>query len=173
MPLSDDAIAKLDANYNQQGAMGGLFAPAYVPGYAPSEQALTSWQSGRGLTGSQVDQTTIPAPWAPPQDNDPYAMARMGMGGGMGIYGPNLAGSKSQFGMKESVDPNALRAAAQNTPYDFAGRRGQVAQQLMANQAAKDAYYNPKATAGGAADLQSMMGYVDPYSVRRPEYLQD
>ena len=46
MALTSKAMASLNANYNPQGDLGGLFAPAYVPGYAPAEQAVMGWQSG-------------------------------------------------------------------------------------------------------------------------------
>ena len=39
------AMGDLFENYDPQGAMDGLFAPAYIQGYAPSEKAVAEWQA--------------------------------------------------------------------------------------------------------------------------------
>ena len=117
-------------NYDPQGALGGTFAPAYIPGYAPSEQAVMNWQQGRAgnMTQAQLQQTAMPPAWQPPIQSQ--------YGPGSGQYGPNLAGTSQTYG-GSYVDPDALRAMAQNLPYDLEGRRNAVAAQMAANSQAQ------------------------------------
>jgi hypothetical protein len=98
-------------NYNPQGALGGTFAPAYIPGYAPSEAAVMERQSTRGLQGIQnqgvqyLEELRSPAP-----------------------RGPNTFA-------QGSYDPAMLRALAQNLPYDVTRRRNEIAD-VLANRPA-------------------------------------
>lgn len=48
-------------DYDPNGALGGLFAPAYVHGNPQSEAAVNAWRAANpGLTRVQVEQTANP-----------------------------------------------------------------------------------------------------------------
>jgi hypothetical protein len=142
----------LFVTYNPHGAAGGLFAPAYIHGYAPSEQAVADWQGQRGgLTHEMVaNDLLMPDAWKPPA---PQEQTR---GGGMvdasstfpgdGVYGGsniprNLTLGKNPNG---TIDTAALRALSHGTAYDVQGRRDAIAARLLANQQAQDEYNKAK-----------------------------
>ena len=49
-------------SYNPAGALGGLFAPAYIPGYAPSDAAVQAWRAAHtsNLTPADIPSTAMP-----------------------------------------------------------------------------------------------------------------
>jgi hypothetical protein len=100
-------------NYNPIGALNNTFAPAYIPGYAPSEQAVMDRQATRGRQGIMNQGVMyledLRAP-APPR------------------------GSLGNF-TTGAYDPNMLRAMAQNLPYDVPRRRSEIAGILAARAA--------------------------------------
>jgi hypothetical protein len=114
------------SGYNPQGAMGGLAAPAYIAGFAPSEKAVAAWQGeNRGITSAMVDQLRMPMDWFGPE---PETQER-------GPYGGGRIGTHLRFGdQRGSVDPNALRAASMGGKYDIGARRDAIATQLAQNQ---------------------------------------
>jgi hypothetical protein len=118
--------------YNPQGAMGGLFAPAYIAGYKPSEDAVAAWTASHsGLSRADIEATRMPAAWQAPQAVNPLTNA----------YGAGRIPKNETFGdVRGIVDPLALQAQAQGTSYDIGARRAAIAQQIAANQAASDAY---------------------------------
>jgi hypothetical protein len=99
-------------NYNPQGALGGTFAPAYIPGYAPSEQAVMQRQSTRGLRG----------------------IMNQGVQYLEELRGPPPQNQLNNFGQGQ-WDPAMLRAMAQNLPYDVGRRRSEIAG-VLANRPA-------------------------------------
>lgn len=128
-------------NYDPQGAMGGLFAPAYIAGYAPSSQAVAAYQSGRAgggnLSAADLESTRMPMPaGGSGQVSGSYPWTQ---------YGPNLTGGNFAFG-EGSIDPAALQAAAYNQPYDLQARRDQVAAALQQQNAARVAAAQPSYT---------------------------
>ena len=55
------APGSLFESYNPEGALGGLFAPAYVAGYAPSNQAVQTWmETNRPISPSLIDELRLP-----------------------------------------------------------------------------------------------------------------
>lgn len=132
------SMGDLFKDYDPKGAMNGLFAPAYIKGFEPSEKAVAAWQTENyGLTPEMVDQTRMPNPWQPPANVDPTAVAiAMRTGGGTGVSGTNL----NLGDPKGSVDPEALRILAQGGKYNMSARRDAIAQQVAANTAAQNAY---------------------------------
>ena len=104
-----------------QGAAGGLFAPAHIPGNAQSQAALEEWSARhRHLTRAEIESLRMP-PLAQRQTGNP----RLPGGGGLVAQGDPLG----------EVDPAALQAAAQGTPYDIEARRNAIAARLAENAA--------------------------------------
>jgi hypothetical protein len=95
-------------NYNPVGALNNTFAPAYIPGYAPSEQAVMQRQQTRGLQGIQNQGVQYLEELQSPRPQGPNAFAQ------------------------GSYDPAMLRALAQNLPYDVSRRRSEIADVLAA-----------------------------------------
>ena len=112
-------------NYDPTGALGGLFAPAYIPGYAPSEKAVAEWMKNNTLSSAQVEQTRMPNLYVDP--------AASGMSGGDGVYGGPMPLKQMYGDSKGMVDPEALRVAAQGGHYDMEGRRNAIAARLAEN----------------------------------------
>jgi hypothetical protein len=130
----------LFVSYNPEGALSGQFAPAYIHGYAPSENAM-------------INDLRMPDEWKPPA---PQEQTR---GGGMvdasstfpgdGVYGggnipKNLVLGKNANG---TIDVEALRALSHGTAYDVGARRDAIAARLLANQQAQDEYNKAKPAA--------------------------
>ena len=122
-------LAALYQDYNPQGAMGGLFAPAYIKGLYASEAQFdrsnpNSWASqNRPVTYANIDETRMPNPYAPPS----------AMSHGDGVYGGPIPMTQAYGDPKGMVDPLALQSLAQGGKYDFAGRRNAIAARLAAN----------------------------------------
>jgi hypothetical protein len=155
------AIEDLNQNYNPQGALGGLFAPAYVHGYAPSNAAVTDWMGqNRAVTPAMIDESRMPSVWTPPED--PYTSMRRGGGGkGAGMYGEGRVPDSITFGdQRGPVDPEVLRAASQGGPYDIGARREAIAARLLENQGLQDAFYKPKIDPYGMGGMYG--GYSAP-----------
>jgi hypothetical protein len=143
MPTTQETLL---ANYNPQGAMSGLFAPAYVHGFQPSETAVVDWAAqNRNMTPAMLEQTRMPSAWLPPQDEYSQMMSRGGRGGKGNVYGEGRVPDDIRFGHPGgAIDPQALRAASQGGIYDMDARRNAIAERVLANDAAKAAYYGPK-----------------------------
>lgn len=127
-----DALSALFATtpYDAQGAMGGLFAPAYVKGYQPSEDAVGAWRAThRSVTPDTIEQSRMPQPYM-----DPYVR-----GGSSNQYGNAMPMNLSFSDARGMVDPAALRAASMGGTYDLEGRRNAIAQRLQQNAAADQA----------------------------------
>jgi hypothetical protein len=125
-PATDNAavLASLYQDYNPQGAMGGLFAPAYIHGLKASEDAVSAWNAqNHPVTYANIDETRMPNPYAPPS-----AMSK-----GDGVYGGPIPMTQAYGDPKGMVDPLALQSLAQGGKYDFAGRRSAIAARLAAN----------------------------------------
>lgn len=138
-------------SYLPEGAMGGLFAPGYIRGYAPSETAVANWTAAnRSVTPQVLEQTRMPAAWVNPDEQQALAT---GMYGGKGMsatgfdrYGSGRIPNSLSFGLNQGpVDPEALRTMAQGGKYDIGARRDAIAQRLMANQTQQKAYEAQKA----------------------------
>jgi hypothetical protein len=116
-------------NYDPVGAMGGLFAPGYVHGWAPSEKAVADWTAGHHIGRDTVEASRMPGEYM-----DPTQMTR-----GDGVYGGPLPVNQSYGDKRGTVDPEALRIWAQGGKYDLDARRNAIAARVAANQAASAA----------------------------------
>jgi hypothetical protein len=132
-------MGDLFSTYNSQGADGGLFAPAYVAGFKPSEDAVAAYNAQmHPVDIGTAEGLRMPSAWQPPST----AMAGSGQFGGN--YGAGRIPQSQTFGDPQGlVDPEALRAAAQGGPYDVAARRAAIAARLQQNAAAQAAYQPP------------------------------
>lgn len=155
------AMGNLFESYSPEGAMGGMFAPAYIKGYAPSEKAVADWQAANhGLTSADVDASRMPAEWTDP---DAGVVSKFGMG----PYGAGRIPDSMTLGAKGgSVDPEALRVLAQGGHYDMNARRDAIAQRLSSNSSLQSAAAAAKAkpwwlgASGGGMGLTPF--FVDP-----------
>jgi hypothetical protein len=131
------AMGDLFDTYNPKGADNGLFAPAYIPGFQPSEDAVAAYNAANhAVTPDLVNQLRMPALWQPPSQNLPA------MGGGP--YGEGRIPQSQTLGDPlGQVDPAALTAMSQGGPYDVDARRAAIAQRLAQNAAAQAAYVPP------------------------------
>lgn len=123
--------------YNPMGAAGGMFAPAYIKGFAPSEQAVADWRgTNRGITSATVDQLRMP------QEFDKYSLGPTPQGRPtFDVYGSGAIPQHLRFGDQRGiVDTNALRAASMGTPYDIGARRDAIASQMLLNHNAISDY---------------------------------
>jgi len=110
-------MGSLFESYDPNGSVGGMFAPAYVHGYQPSEDAVAAWNAkNRPLSSAEVEQTRIP------QEYQAASPLNFNYGDARG-----------------AVDPEALRVAAQGGSYDMSARRAAIAQRIAQNQAAQKA----------------------------------
>ena len=134
--MADPAPGDLFQTYDPKGADSGLFAPAYIAGFQPSQDAVAAWNAqNHVVTPSMMDQLQMPAQWQAPQTQQSSLGTKA-----LGAAG-NIPQNQS-FGQPQ-VDPNALRALAQGGPYDVQARRDAIAQRLAANAAAQAAYTPP------------------------------
>src|SRR5262245_21660823 len=99
-------------DYNPEGAMGGMFAPAYIAGYQPSMDAVAAWQAAnRSMTPEMVEETRMPAAWQAPSSSSSTADA-LGLKAA-GMPGATSGGGGSYGDPRGNVDPEALRILAQ------------------------------------------------------------
>jgi hypothetical protein len=134
--------------YNPQGALNGLFAPAYIPGNPESVAATAAWNATRGAppAGTPPAGTppvTTPPAGAPPPFNPvvgnpgssmqaimsrlpPNVQARFGGRLGMPAPAPAPAGGSFTF-----TEPTLAPAAA---PAAVPANRNTIAQTLMARR---------------------------------------
>jgi len=117
---------ELFTSYDPVGAMGGLFAPALIRGYAPSEKAVADWTAANRMTREDVDAFRMPNPWTDPTQKTPAD----------GVYSAGVPINQSYGDPRGMVDPNALRVWSQGGKYNAAARRDAIAQRLMANSIA-------------------------------------
>ena len=115
--------------------MGGLFAPAFIRGFKPSEDATDKWAADRAFSRQDVENTRMPYPWQAPQAVNPMQYAS-----GSGYIGGGLPTRQTFGDARGMVDPNALLSQAQGIPYDKEARRQAIAAQVASNQAASDSY---------------------------------
>jgi hypothetical protein len=139
-------MGDLFQSYDPSGADNGVFAPAYIHGFKPSEDAVATWNAqNHVVTPGMIDELRMPDAWQPPSQNLPA------MGGGP--YGEGRIPQRQTLGdAAGQVDPLALRAMAQGGPYDVNARRSAIAARLASNAAAQAAYQppvNPYAYYGG------------------------
>jgi hypothetical protein len=147
-PVAAEAAPAMGAvfeNYNPEGALGGLFAPAYVHGYAPSQQAVADWQAlNHGMNAKTLEETRMPNEWVNPgelQAAGPMLGDKKMSPHGYDRYGSGRIPDRlSLLDPKGQVDPEALRVMAQGGQYDMAGRRAAIAQRLAANAGQQTAY---------------------------------
>jgi len=121
-----------NADYNPEGALGGMFAPAYIKGFAPSEQAVAAWTAkNRPISYSDVDALRMPHEWREPQQMTGYG----------DVYGSGRIPNNLYYGHDQGqVDPLALISLSQGGPYDKDARRNSIAARLADNQAKEQAY---------------------------------
>ena len=133
-----------DPNYAVGGAAGGTFAPAHIAGDPRSQAAVAAWQAPRGmnaLKGVDLQSLQMPDMWQAPQADPNTGMRQSAIPGSM------------TFGVG-ATDQSALRAMAQNTPYDVDARRNAIAERVAQNTAAQEAYN--KQVAAQPAQQQQM-----------------
>ena len=128
-----DGPGSLFERYDPEGALGGLFAPAYIAGYAPSGQAVQAWQAQqRPVSANMIDELRMPEPFAYPNAANMYAAAGAG-----NVYGEGRIPRNLTFGDRRGrVDPAVLRAAAMGGPIDVQSRRDAIAERVAANERA-------------------------------------
>ena len=137
---ADAPMGDMFANYNPEGSLNGLFAPAYIKGFAPSEQAVSAWHAQNNpISYSDVDALRMPNEWRPP--------APVGGLPSRDVYGAGRIPNSLRYGDdRGQVDPLALTASSQGGPYDVEARRSAIAQRVLENQQAQAAYVpTPKA----------------------------
>jgi len=123
-----NAMGNIFDTYEPKGAMGGLFAPAYIRGFGASEDAVQGWMKDRRLPSNQIDQTAMPGVW-----HDPRIAGKSPYKGGQIPLSSNLTG-------RGAVDPEALRAASMGGfTYDMDARRAAIATRVAENAAAQKA----------------------------------
>lgn len=146
-PAPSQAMGDLFQTYDPQGGDSGLFAPAYIAGYQPSQAAVAAWNAqNHAVTPALVDQLRMPQAWQAPNDLAGGAPGGSKMAGGLigGLYGAGRIPQSQTFGDTQGqVDPLALRALAQGGPYDIAARRAAIADRVAQNAAAQAAYVPP------------------------------
>jgi len=112
-------------------AAQGQFAPPAIPGNAQSAQAVQTWQNLRpDITPDILEASRGPAisPTGGVQTVPADAIAAYA--GGRGSLPQPAPGN---FGLNKGfVDPTALKALAQNLPYDLNARRNAITAQLIA-----------------------------------------
>lgn len=140
---ADAAMGAIFENYDPVGAVNGLFAPAYIKGYAPSEQAVAAWNAAnRGFTQADLEATRMPNEWVDPGGG---ALAGRAAFAG-GPYGAGRVPNNLSFGDERgALDPEALRVLAQGGKYNSSARRNSIAQRLAENAAKEQAYNASKA----------------------------
>jgi hypothetical protein len=115
------AVPDLYQNYDPTGAMGGLFAPALIRGWQPSEDAVTAWTKlNRSMTPQGIEDTRMPFPAMADRGSAPSDQ----YGGGAIPLNLNYAG-------QGGVDPEALRVWSQGGKYDWDARRNLISRRLM------------------------------------------
>ena len=117
---AEAAVPDLYQNYDPTGAMGGLFAPAFIKGYAPSEKAVADWTAMyRSMTPQGIEDTRMPFPTMPDRGTAPSDQ-----------YGGGAIPLNLDYSGKGAVDPEALRVWSQGGKYDWEARRNLIARKL-------------------------------------------
>ena len=146
--------------YNPEGALGGLFAPAYVAGYEPSNQAVQTWMAQqRPVTANMIDELRLPEAYRNPPGTNPDAPSQINLTGNQ--YGQGNIPANIKFGgdPRGPVDPLVLRAASQGGPVNVRQLRDRIAQRMAENAEAEAAYrqaYNEMI--GNIGQAQLMQG---------------
>lgn len=121
------AMGSLFENYDPVGSLNGMFAPAYIHGFAPSEAAVSAWnKANAGLTAADIEATRMPNDYQAPSTGFERFGTMLGGTGGTATFGDP----------RGTVDPEALRIAAQGGKYDMNARRNAIAAKVAANNAA-------------------------------------
>ena len=133
-------MGELFSQYNA-GSPTDLFAPAYIRGFAPAEQAVNAWrEQNRGMTPAMLEQTRMPSEYRP---------SNLLPAEGGGPYG---AGRIPQYMMtgdpRGSLDGEALRVLAQGGSYDMGARRDAIAQRLSLNEQLRAQHAQPPRLGG-------------------------
>ena len=162
--MADEPMSSLFERYNPQGAMGGLFAPAYIPGYAPSEAAVMAWQQQqRPVTANMIDELRMPEAYRNPPGTPPEGSPQAMMMGGGNVYGegriPLGLNSRLRFGdVRGRISPDVLRAAAMGGPFNVAQRRAEIEARIAQNERDEAAYREAYAAMiGGMGQGQGML----------------
>jgi len=133
--------------YNPQGALNGLFAPAYIPGNPQSVAATAAWNANRGAPPPGTPPAGMPPAGAPPAGTPPpfnpvaanpaiqnamsrlppNVQARFGSRFGTPAPAPAPAGGSFTF-----TEPTLAPAAA--APAAAPANRNTIAQTLMARR---------------------------------------
>jgi hypothetical protein len=125
-----EAAAPMGELFSQYmpGSPTDLFAPGYIKGFAPAEQAVDAWRARNRpmITQADLEATRLPAEWVDP---NPGVYP-----GGVGPYGAARIPDNLAFGLKQgTIDPEALRVMAQGGPYDAGARRNAITARLQEN----------------------------------------
>lgn len=122
-PSSAAPIGNLFQTYDP-GSPSSLFAPAYIHGYKPSEDALSAWNAtNHPLTRDDVDALRMPNLYTPASPKTPAD----------GVYGAGVPINQMYGDARGAVDPAALRVLAQGGQYDVGARRNAIAARLAQN----------------------------------------
>jgi hypothetical protein len=134
----------------QVGTVNDLFAPAYIKGYAPAEQALKAWTDYNRQGAGIIEQSRMPNLYVDPANNPTI--------GADGVYGNGVPIKQTYGDSRGMVDPEALRIAAQGGHYDLDARRNAIAARLAENERLQA----PKALPP-PADVTSMRDPMEMY----------
>lgn len=119
------ALGNLFQTYDP-GSPSSLFAPAFIHGYKPSEDALAAWNAtNHPITRDDVDALRMPNVYTPPS---PKTAAD-------GVYGAGVPINQMYGDARGAVDPAALRVLAQGGQYNVGARRDAIAARLAQNAA--------------------------------------
>jgi len=124
-PATAPAPGSIFENYDPTGALGGMFAPAFIKGFAPSEKAVAAWQAEYRPGQEIIEQSRMPNLYVPPGDNP--------LVGVDGVYSAGVPQKQSYGDPRGMVDPAALLAASQGGKYDIEARRSSIAARLAEN----------------------------------------
>jgi hypothetical protein len=142
--------------YNPQGALNGLFAPAYIPGNPESVAATTGWNAARAPMTTPGTTPGAPPPAGPPPATFNPVVGNSALQAAMSRLPPNV---QARFGSRFGMQPAAAPAAAGGSftfteptlpsaaaPVD--ARRNTIAQTLMNRPPAAQPSPNPLVNAG-------------------------
>jgi hypothetical protein len=144
----------------QVGTVNDMFAPAYIKGFAPSEEALKAWTAYNRQGAGIIDASRMPNLW-----QDPAATQ---MSAGDGVYGGPMPLKQTYGDNRGQIDPEALRIASQGGHYDIDARRSAIAARLAENAALQA----PKALSGPIGDGSSLP-VRDPMEMYKWPYAGD
>jgi hypothetical protein len=135
--------------YNPQGALNGLFAPAYIPGNPQSVAATTAWNAGRAPMTTPGTTPGAPPPAGPPPATFNPVVGNPGLQAALRRLPPNVqARFGSRFGMQPAPAPAGGSFTFTEPTAPANAMRNNIAQTLMNQPSAAQPSPNPLVNAG-------------------------